>query len=98
MIIHIVLFWLDKPYDKNRDLFLEGVKKLANIPGVLEFRCGKPVPSPRGVVDESFAVGISMTFENQAVADQYQNHPIHLEFVNQFAKPMARRTVVYDWK
>lgn len=97
MITHVVIFWLDKPYAQNREDFFKGAKTLGNIPDVLEYRCGVAVPSNRGVVDDSFAVGISMTFKDQAVADQYQNHPIHLEFVNKYVKTMVKRFVVYDW-
>jgi hypothetical protein len=99
MISHIVIFWVDKPHAENRDALLKGCGELLpKIPGVLEFRAGVPVPSPRAVVDDSFAVGISMVFADQAAADTYQSHPIHLEFIEKYAKPYARRLVVYDWK
>lgn len=97
MITHIVIFWTDKPHGAHRERLLAGTRKLAQIPGVVEFRAGIPVPSPRGVVDESYAVGISMSFESQAVADLYQSHPLHLEFVEQCVKPLVKRLVVYDW-
>jgi hypothetical protein len=98
MITHVVVFWTDKPHGKNRDQLLEGARKLANIPGVLEFRTGVPFPSPRAVVDDSFAVAISMTFKDQAAADAYQTHPIHAEFVEKCVRPLARRLIVYDWQ
>ena len=98
MITHVVIFWTDKPHSQNRASLLAGARMLGQIPGVLEFRCGIPVPGTRAVLDDSFAVAISMTFKNQADADAYQVHPIHLEFVETCCKPYAKRLVVYDWE
>lgn len=98
MITHVVIFWTDKPHAENCDRLLAGAREfLGPIPGVLEYRCGKPVPSPRGVVDDSFSVAISMTFVDQAAADVYQAHPLHLKFIEQCVKPYVKRFVVYDW-
>ncbi len=98
MITHVVVFWTDKPHGENQLKVLEGARAtLPRIPGVLEFRSGVPVPSPRGVVDDSFAVAISMTFADQAAADAYQTHPIHDEFVERHFKPNVKRFVVYDF-
>lgn len=97
MITHVVVFWTDKPYAGNREKLLEGAAKLGEIPGVLNFRSGKPVPSVRAVVDDSFAVAISMDFENQEAADTYQDHPMHHAFIEQYVKPYSKRFIVYDF-
>lgn len=70
---------------------------LAEIPGVMEFREGPPVPSPRGVVDDSFTAAISMTFASQADADAYQTHPLHQKFVQEVVKPHVKRLLVFDF-
>ncbi len=97
MITHVVIFWLDKPYGENRDLVLEAARKLGDIPGCENFRTGGPVPSIRGVVDDSFAVAISIDFADQAAADAYQVHPDHQKFINDAVKPYVKRFVVYDF-
>ena len=97
MITHVVIFWVDEPYESNRNKLLQGAKILAHIPGVENFTAGAPVPSSRAVVDDSFAVGISMSFINQAAAEKYQSHSLHREFVKKYARPLAKRFVVYDW-
>ncbi len=77
---------------------LAGARELLSaIPGVTEFRCGVAVPSARGAVDDSFSVAISMTFADQAAADTYQAHPLHIRFVEEVFKPNVRRFVVYDF-
>ncbi|MDX6767043.1 MAG: Dabb family protein [Candidatus Methylacidiphilales bacterium] len=97
MITHVVVFWTDKPLNEFQSKLQEGTRLLANIPGVLEFRHGVPVPSPRGAVDDSFSVAISMTFADQATADVYQAHPIHQQFINEYVKPLVKRLVVFDF-
>jgi hypothetical protein len=98
MITHVVVFWTDKPYGENREKLLEGTRMLGKIPGVLEYHCGRAVSSSRAVVDDSFAVAISMSFASQADAGTYQSHPIHHEFIEQYVKPLAKRFVVYDFE
>jgi hypothetical protein len=97
MITHVVVLWVDKPFGENREKVLAGAKALAQIPGVLEFRCGLPLPSNRGVVDDSFSVALSMTFKNEAAANVYQTHPLHLEFLEKCYRPYVKRSVIYDW-
>ncbi len=97
MITHVVIFWVDEPYEKNREKLLKGAQILAHVPGVENFTAGIPLPSRRAVVDDSFAVGISMSFINQAAAEKYQEHPLHRDFVKKYARPLAKRFVVYDW-
>lgn len=98
MITHVVIFWTDKPHGENGDRVLAGAREfLSAIPGVTEFRSGLAVPSPRGVVDDSFSVAISMTFADQAAADVYQDHPLHHQFIAKCVTPYVKRLVVYDF-
>jgi hypothetical protein len=98
MITHVVVFWTDKPRGEAQQKIAAGARELlAEIPGALEFRSGLPVPSTRGVVDDSFSAAISMTFEDQSAADAYLAHPLHVRFVEECLKPYARRFVVYDF-
>jgi hypothetical protein len=98
MITHVVVFWTDKPPGEAQEKIVAGARELlAEIPGAMEFRSGIPVSSSRGLVDDSFSAAISMTFEDQAAADAYLAHPLHLQFVEECLKPWARRVVVYDF-
>lgn len=96
MITHLVFFWTDKPHGETRERVLAEARKLEAIPGVRHFRAGIAMPSPRGAVDDSFAVGLAMDFDDRAGLDAYQTHPLHVAFVNDTLKPLVRRFVVYD--
>jgi len=82
-----------------RQKLIDGANTLlAEIPGASNFKAGAPVPSPRGVVDESYSFAISMDFADQAAADTYQKHPQHQKFVEEIVKPNVKRFVVYDFE
>ncbi|MEM1157434.1 MAG: Dabb family protein [Verrucomicrobiota bacterium] len=98
MITHVVIFWVDKPHAENKAHLLAAAAKLGDVPGCENFRFGGPVPSPRGAVDDSFAVAISMEFADAASAQVYQEHPIHQEFVAGAFKTYCKRFVVYDFE
>lgn len=97
MITHVVIFWVDKPHTENKARLLEAATKLGEVPGCLNFRVGGAVPSPRGAVDDSFAVAISMDFESAEAAQAYQEHELHQAFVQGAFKEVCKRFVVYDF-
>ncbi len=98
MITHVVIFWVDKPHAENKTKLLEAAATLGEIPGCQNFRVGGPVPSPRGAVDDSFGVAISMDFADAATAQTYQDHPIHTDFITGGFKDYCKRFVVYDFE
>ncbi|QBG49292.1 Dabb family protein [Verrucomicrobia bacterium S94] len=79
MITHSVFFKLKHPAGSAEEAaFLTEAQKLAVIPGVGNFQVLKET-SPKN----DFAYGLTMTFENQAAYDAYNNHPDHVAFVQQ---------------
>ena len=92
---HVVIFWTEP--DKADEL-LAGIEKyLRPIPGALHFHVGKTVPSHRPVVDQSYQVALNIVFADKKTQDDYQTHPLHLEFINGVFKRVCKRVVVYDF-
>ena len=56
------------------------------------------VPSHRPVVDQSYQVALNVAFQSKQAQDDYQVHPLHLEFVEKVFKPLCRKVVVYDFE
>jgi hypothetical protein len=56
------------------------------------------VPSHREVVDQSYQVALNIQFESKQAQDDYQVHPLHIEFVEKAFKPNCHRVVVYDFE
>ena len=99
MFSHVVIFWTDPDNPNAADELIAGAEKyLRPIPGVLNFHIGRMVRSPRAVVDQSYQVALNLQFANKGLQDDYQAHPLHVEFVEKVFKPNSRRVVVYDFE
>ena len=99
MFSHIVIFWTDPTKPKATQELLDGaVKYLKPIPGVLFFHVGKMVPSHRPVVDQTYQVALNIVFTDKKAQDDYQVHPLHLEFVEKVLKLNKKNVVVYDFE
>lgn len=59
--------------------FFAAAKELANISGVENFECLKQVSAKNG-----FTHSLSMQFANQEEYQQYNTHPVHTAFVQQY--------------
>jgi hypothetical protein len=55
------------------------------------------VPSHRSVVDQSYQVALNVVFKDKQAQDAYQDHPLHLDFVEKAFKPNCVKVVVYDF-
>ena len=55
-------------------------------------------PSHRPVVDQTYQVAINVVFSSKKAQDDYQVHPLHVEFVEQIFKPNCKKVVVYDFE
>jgi len=99
MFSHVVIFWTDpnKP-NAAADLLAGAEKYLKAIPGVLQFHIGRMARSNRPVVDQSYQVALNIIFPDQKAQDDYQVHPLHIEFVEKAFKPNCARVVVYDFE
>ena len=99
MFSHVVIFWADPANPKAADELVEGAKKyLEPIPGVRSFHIGRMVPSHRPVVDQSYQVALNLLFDTKQAQDDYQLHPMHVEFVEKVFKPNCQKVVVYDFE
>jgi hypothetical protein len=99
MFSHVVIFWTNPDNPRAADELIAGAEKyLRPIPGVTSFQIGRMVPSHRDVVDQTYQVALNLQFASKQLQDDYQVHPMHLEFVEKAFKPNCRRVVVYDFE
>ena len=56
------------------------------------------VTSPRPVVEQSYQVALNLIFESKQAQDDYQVHPLHVEFVEKVFQPCCARAVIYDFE
>ena len=98
MFSHVVVFWTDPAKaDAVEELVAGAEKYLRDIPGTLMFHVGRMVGSERPVVDQSYQVALNLVFPDKATQDEYQVHPLHLEFIDKVFKKVCVKAVVYDF-
>ena len=98
MFSHVVIFWTKPERPSAADELIAGAEKyLRPIPGVRSFHMGRMVKSERPVVDQSYQVALNLIFDTKQQQDDYQVHPLHLDFVEKVFKPNCARAVVYDF-
>ena len=99
MFVHTVYFYTkpNTPPAAVAQLEQDCREYLGRIPGVEKLWAGRPAMTPRAVVDNSYAVGLTVVLTDGAAHDVYQDHPIHKEFI---ARNNAhwQRVQVYDFK
>lgn len=97
-VVHVVLIWLKDPGNpQHRREIIEAGLAFTDIPGVIEVRVGESLDSDRDVVDDSFDVGMYMTFASVKEMNAYLANPAHVEAVRETLGPITDHYVVYDF-
>jgi hypothetical protein len=98
MLIHTVYFYHKPGTPENAVAQLEADARelLSAVPSVRQLWAGRPAQTPREVVDNSYAVGLTVVFDDRAGHDEYQVHPLHLEFIER-NKLHWERVQIYDF-
>jgi hypothetical protein len=96
-LLHHVFFWLKNPGSKeDLNKLIEGLRTLEKIKSVRKIHIGTPASTePRPVVDSSYHISALSFFDDVAGQKSYQDHPIHLKFVENYSK-LWGKIVVYD--
>jgi hypothetical protein len=99
MFSHVVILWTDPSKPTAADELIAGAERyLRPIAGIVGFHVGKMIPSHRPVVEQSYQVGLNVTFVSKQAQDAYQVDPLHIEFVEKVLKPVCKKVVVYDFE
>ena len=99
MFSHVVIFWTKSEIPNSTDALIAGAEKyLRPIPGVRSFHIGKMMKSHRDVVDQTYQVALNLIFQDKKTQDDYQTHPLHVEFVEKVFKQVCNKVVVYDFE
>jgi hypothetical protein len=96
-LAHHVYFWLKNPASKeDLDKLLEGLKTLKKIETVRKIHIGVPASTElRDVVDNSFSASELLFFDDLKGQKTYQDHPIHLKFIENCSH-LWSKVIVYD--
>lgn len=93
---HVVYFWLKEPNEANKKTFLSYVKEYtSSIDVIQDAFIGTPAATDRPVIDNTYTYSIVLAFNSKKDQDIYQEHPVHLKFVEK-AQNMWSKVQVYD--
>lgn len=96
VFVHHVFFWLKEPNNPEAcQQFEKGLQGLITVPQIQTSHIGKPVESPREVVDDSFTYSYMAFFKSKEDQTIYQTHPIHLKFIED-CQHLWEKVIVYD--
>lgn len=86
MLQHNVYFYLNEDVTaEEKEQFEEGLKTLLSIEEVYQYQLGRPGPTKeRDVTDHSFGYSIFSWFKTLEDYQVYADHPIHLEFIDEY--------------
>ena len=94
--VHHVYFWLNNP-DSKEDLeqLVAGLHSLTQIKEIKSYHIGIPAATNRAVIDGSYSISWLNIFNSPEDQEKYQNHPIHLAFVENCSS-LWQKVQVYD--
>ena len=96
IFVHHVLFYT--PADASaadQAKLLEGLQTLRGISAIKLAHIGTPAATDRAVIDRTYTYSWLCLFESAAAELEYQQHPIHDDFRNQYAR-YWEKVVIYD--
>ncbi len=94
--IHNVYFWLNNPDNAEEAAQLEaGINSLSKIKLVKDYHLGKPAPTDRPVIDNTYSYHLMLVFDNLEDQNAYQVDPTHKKFVEN-CENLWKKVQVYD--
>ena len=98
-VVHVVLVWLKEPGNpEHRQQIVNATREFESIPGVIDVRVGEVVPSDGSIVDDSFDVGLYLTFSSVDAMKAYLADDRHQQALREVFRPLSERYIVYDFK
>ncbi len=98
-VVHIVLVWLKEPGNaEHRQRIVNATREFETIPGVIGVTVGEVVTSDRPVVDDSFDVGLYLTFSSVDAMKAYLADDRHQQALRDVFRPLSERYIVYDFE
>ena len=98
-VVHVVLLWLKEPGNpEHRQRIVDATRGFETIPGVIDVRVGEVVTSDRPIVDDSFDVGLYLTFSSIDAMNTYLADDRHQQALREVFRPLSERYIVYDFE
>ncbi len=98
-VVHVVMVWLKEPGNlEHRQQIIDASREFETIPGVIDVSVGEVVLSDRPIVDDSFDVGLYLTFSSVDAMNTYLADDRHQQALREIFRPLSERYIVYDFE
>lgn len=96
MFVHHVLFYTPATASEaDKGKLLEGLESLRGISSIKMVHIGTPAVTNRDVIERTYTYSLLCLFESAEQEEDYQQHPIHDEFRDNYAR-YWEKVVIYD--
>jgi len=95
---HIVIVWLKRPGNAEDKAKLVATSKELQraLPVIRGMSFGRPLPSERPAVDDTFDLAFVMRFANRNDLAAYETSAIHQRAAKEILRPLSRKLIIYD--
>jgi hypothetical protein len=97
-VTHVMLFWLKRPGNVDDQNFLRrALRTLRRARGVNDMRVGRPLPVDRPSVEQSFDLGVVITFRDREALEKFERDQQRKQAIDAVLGPLVRRYTVYNF-
>jgi hypothetical protein len=97
-VTHVMLFWLKRPGNvDDQNYLLRALRTLRRARGVNDMRVGRSLPLDRPSVEQSFDLGVVMTFRDREALEKFERDRQREQAINAMLGPLVRQYTVYNF-
>ncbi len=97
-VTHVMLFWLKRPGNvDDQNYLLRALRTLRRTRGVNDMRVGRSLPVNRPSVEQSFDLGVIMTFRDREALEKFERGQQREQAINAMLGPLVRQYTVYNF-
>ena len=97
-VTQVMLFWLKRPGNvDDQNYLLRALRTLRRVRGVNEVRFGRPLPGYRPSLEQSFDLGVVMTFRDREALGKFERDQRREQAIDAMLRPLVRQFAVYNF-
>jgi hypothetical protein len=97
-VTHVMLFWLKRPGNvDDQNYLLRALRTLRRARGVNDMRVGRSLPLDRPSVEQSFDLGVVMTFRDREALEKFERDRQREQAINAMLGPLVRQYTVHNF-
>jgi hypothetical protein len=97
-VTHVMLFWLKRPGNVDyQNYLLRALRTLRRARGVNDMRVGRSLPLDRPSVEQSFDLGVVMTFRDREALEKFERDRQREQAINAMLGPLVHQYTVYNF-